>query len=344
MAFINFKTSDYFADRKYSGTGSSQTISTGFQPDVSWSKALSVAYSNRLANSASGFTKSLITNATDAESTNSAVFSGTTSDGITVGSDSGTNASGQTFINRSWKMGTTSGISGGTITPSSYSISTVAKQGVYKYTGNGSAGATVPHGLGAVPSLIIVKKLNATSSWMVYHTSQGATKVGYLNDTAAFGSGTAVWNSVEPTTTLITLGTDGDVNASGSTYIMYVYCNVDGFFKAGTYVGNGNADGTYVHLGFRPGFVFQHGANMASSGWYAMDSANEGYNDENHPVAINYHYGEGTDTPIRFLSQGMQYGVDYPGGSYNLVSEPFVYAAWAEYPSVGSNDTPGLAR
>ena len=344
MAYINFKTSDYFANRKYSGTGSSQTISTGFQPDVSWSKALSHAYSNRISNSASGFTKSLITNATDAEATDANVFSGTTSDGITVGSDAGTNVSGGTFINRSWKMGTTSGISGGTITPSSYSISTVAKQGVYKYAGNGTAGATVPHGLGAVPSLIIVKKLNATSSWMVYHTSQGATKVGYLNDVVGFGNGTAVWNSVEPTTTLITLGTDGDVNASGSTYIMYVYCNVDGFFKAGTYVGNGNVDGTYVHLGFRPSFVFQHGANMSSSGWYSEDSANEGYNDENHNVGINYGNTEDTETPIRFLAQGMQYGVDYAGGSYNLVSEPFVYAAWAEYPSVGSNGTVGVAR
>ena len=107
--------------------------------------------------------------------------------------------------------------------------------------------------------------------------------------------------------TLITLGTDGDVNASGSTYIMYVYCNVEGYFSAGKYMGNGSAtDGTYVHLGFRPSFVFQHGANMASSGWYSMDSANDGYNDENWNVAINYHYGQDTATPIRFLSQGIE--------------------------------------
>jgi len=343
MAYINFKTSEYHKCSAWTGNSAVNTIVNNVDTDQVWIKRTDAGGNNQIFDKVRGVYKYLVSNGTHLENNsytnNLTAFN---SNGFTLGADSSDdiNDSGGRFVSRAWKMGTTSGLSGGTITPSSYSFSTVSKQGIYKYSGNGSAGATIPHGLGAVPSCIIIKKLNATSSWMVYHQAEGPTKVGYLNDTVAFGSGTNVWNSVTPTTSLITLGADGDCNASGSTYIMYVYCNVKGYFRAGTYTGNGNANGGKIFTGFRPSFFFLKGRAI-SSGWFGFTDTDLGYNTANKANGVNYADASGSAN-ANIFSNGFK--IITTNGSYNTSEAKYLYMAWGSQPIVGSDGTVGVAN
>ena len=157
-----------------------------------------------------------------AEGTGTSYSASFDTDGFTVNADSDVNGSGNDIVGWTWKGGTTSGLSGGTITPSSYSFNTTSKFGIYKYTGNGSSGATVPHGLGAIPRLIIVKRLDTTGSWQVLGNGlgqSGATSYGILNSKSGFTSNSDRWNNTNPTTSLFSLGNSTEVNASGGTYV-----------------------------------------------------------------------------------------------------------------------------
>ena len=68
------------------------------------------------------------------------------------------------------------------------------------YTGNGTAGATIGHGLNAAPELILLKSRDTQTTnqaWTVHHfvgTEFPATKNLILNDGLA-----AYWNSHVPT-------------------------------------------------------------------------------------------------------------------------------------------------
>ena len=166
------KSTDYFNPVKYTGDGNAtQAITNTFQTDFSWIKDRGVTAAHTLQDAVRGFdvTKKLSSNSDDAENNASGAtwenYGGVTAVGATsfttsLGSNTPyqTNASGSNYISWNWKMGTTTGLSGGTITPSSYSINTTAGQSIIAWTGTGVAG-TVPHGLGAIPELIIVKNL-----------------------------------------------------------------------------------------------------------------------------------------------------------------------------------------
>ena len=342
MAFSTLKNKDYFAEPTlYTGNGTTGHAITGvgLPANLTWQKKRSSTGYWGVYDTVRGATNYL-SFTVGAEGSNANTLQSWQADGFTVGTDGDMNSSGATMVAYNWKMGTTSGISGGTITPSSYSINTTAKQGVYKYTGNGSAGATVPHGLGAVPSLILVKKY-ASSSWMVYHASEGPTKVGYFNDTVAFGSGTNVWNSVTPTTSLITLGADGDINGSGGTYMMYTYCNVKGYFRAGVYMANGNANGPTVYTGFKPSLIIIKRRD-SSGAWYTWDSKREGYNNTNDEFFINTTAAEGTGNLIDLYGNGFK--ILSSDAALNSSEQKYVYMAWGENPIVGSGGVPGLSR
>ena len=144
------------------------------------------------------------------------------SDGFTLGADSGTgnvNMTGTNYVSYNWKAGTTSGLSGGTITPSSYSINTTCGYGVYTFTGTGSNG-TIAHGLGVTPDLVIVKRTDGTAGWIVQHAGMdAATGVLYLQTTHAEQSEAAMFNSTRPTSTVFSLGTASETNGLSLIHI-----------------------------------------------------------------------------------------------------------------------------
>ena len=177
MAFISFQPSDFFKPLLYTGNGSTQTISgAGFQPDFTWIKGDNSEY-HRSYDSVRGATKEIYPNANLGEGTNANSLTSWNADGFAVGTETGVNTNTDDYSAWNWKAGTTSGLSGGTITPSAYSINTTSKFGCYTYAGTG-ANATLAHGLGAAPSLVMTKSLGDTSPWAVW--CKGLTNTEYL--------------------------------------------------------------------------------------------------------------------------------------------------------------------
>jgi hypothetical protein len=143
---------------------------------------------------------------------------------------------------------------------------------IVTYTGNGTAGATIGHGLGVNPSFVIVKSRSGSGSsyyWTCYHGSLGATKALELNSTTAAFISPGAWNNTEPTSSVFSVASNAVNNGSGSTYVAYCFAPVAGYSSFGSYTGNGSADGPFVYTGFRPRWVMWKNASSAGS-WYSM--------------------------------------------------------------------------
>ena len=171
MAYISYQPSDYFKAHLYTGTGASnaQTFpeTAAMQPDLIWIKNRDAADFNVLTDSIRGVTKYIQSNSTAAEVTNAESLKSFDSDGFTVGTQAEVNTNTEDFVSWNWKAGTTSGIAGSpSITPTSYSFNATSGFSIIEYTGNGTSGATIPHGLGVAPKFILVKNV-AFSSWGV---------------------------------------------------------------------------------------------------------------------------------------------------------------------------------
>jgi hypothetical protein len=147
---------------------------------------------------------------------------------------------------------------------------------VVTYTGNGS-NRTIAHNLGSVPGCIIVKRTDTTADWQVYHRSNANTEYMVLNSTAAKATGTTRWNSTTPTSTEFSLGTDTTVNASGGTYVAYLFAHDAGGFGAsgtdnviscGSYTVSGNT--ASVNLGYEPQYIISKGTG-SGTGWDIFD-------------------------------------------------------------------------
>ena len=343
------KSTDYFNTKLTTGTGSSQAVTgVGFQPDWIWGKRRDSSGNNSLFDSVRGITKGLESNSTGAEFTSTDYYSSFDSDGFTIaaGSSGAGNGSSQTAVQWCWKAGTTSGLSGGTITPSSYSINATSGFGIYKYTGNGYSGATIAHGLGKEPKMIIIKRTDSTPNWQIYHWRMGNTK--FIEFTSgAQQTGTSRWNDTTPTTSVFTLGNDSDVNGNGNTYIAYVFCDVQGYQKCGGYIGNGasgvpNAEGAFVNLGFKPKFIMIKSYSN-SGAWTIWDNKRAGFNPQTYRIEAHANNAEYTGNAVwaDLCSNGFkvrQGDTDTNGDGYY-----YMYLAIGQS-LVGSNNVPGTAR
>jgi hypothetical protein len=287
-----------------------------------------------------GATKHVNSNSTIAEVTDVNSLTAFDSDGFTVGTTYGVNASTKNFVTWNWKAGTTTGIdtTGSTITPDGYSFNQTSGMSIIKYTGNNTSGALVPHGLGAVPGLIIVKELDI-NYWVVFHEAMGATKYLYLNETSAAGTNINKWNDTAPTSVLFSLGNSGEVNASGDDYIAYCFTGIQGYSKFGTYEGNGNANGTFVYTGFRPAFIMTKSIDSTSA-WHIFDEKRLGYNPDNNELEADTYAAQGTSDMIDIVSNGFKCRQSYDPN----VAETYIYVAFAQSPFVNSNGAPTNAR
>lgn len=319
----------YFDVVTYTGTGATQTISgLNFQPDFVWIKSRSAATDNKLTDAVRGATKGLISNSTGAETTDSTGITAFTSSGFTLGSSSVYNNSGATYVAWCWKAnGSGSSNTSGSIT-STVSANTTSGFSVVTYTGTG-ANATVGHGLGVAPSMVIVKQRNTTRSWLVYNSNIGATKYLVLDTTDAAGTYAFFWNNTEPTSSVFSIGTDGAVNTSGGTYVAYCFAPVAGYSAFGSYTGNGSADGPFVFTGFRPAFVLTKRTDSTGD-WQLMDSSRDTYNVANKALFPNYALAESTGYSKDFLSNGFK--IRDSGASLNASGGTYIYMAFASAP------------
>ena len=327
---------NYMAATLYTGTGATLAISNAvnsisFQPDWVWVKGRSGATDHALYDSVRGTTKDLVSNSTAAETTQATGLTAFGSAGFTVGALAKMNTNAATYVGWQWKAGTTSASNtDGSITST---VSVGATQGfsVVTYTGTG-ANATVGHGLGVAPKMIIVKQRSAVQSWPVYHTSIGSANVIYLDLTNASAASTA-WQSTTPTPTVFSIGTSAATNTNAGTYVAYCFSEVAGYSKFGSYTGNGSTDGPFVFCGFRPRYLLvkaSSGTNAATANWIVWDSSRDTYNKMTDYLSPNLSQAEATGPDIDFLSNGFK--LRNSGTGTNESGTTYIYMAVAENP------------
>jgi len=339
----------FFNTILYTGNGSTNAITgVGFQPDWVWCKNRTSAKYHGLYDSVrgTGTSKSLTSNSSEAEGANANFINLTSfdSDGFTLGATSNTNqinTSGENHVAWNWKAGgSASSNTDGSIT-STVSANTTAGFSIVSYTGTGS-NATIGHGLGSAPQVVIVKERSSSDSWHVGHASLGFTKNLYLNATNATNTETAIFNDTAPTSSVFSLGNNTGINASSSTYIVYCFAEKKGYSKFGSYTGNDNADGTFVYTGFAPAWVMIKRTNSVND-WIILDRKRNPRNPSDERLLANSSNAASTaNTMVDFLSNGFKPRSTY--GGINGASDNFIYMTFAESPFVNSNGIPNNAR
>lgn len=340
------KPSDYFEASLWTGNSTSRLIPLNFEPSFVWGKARSVATEHALFDAVRGATSRLKSNSTATPVSNSGVTA-FNSNGFTNGTSDSLNQNGQTFVSWSWKAnGQGSSNTNGSINSTYTSASTTSGFSIVKYTGTGSA-ATVGHGLGVAPTFIIVKGLENTNEWICYHKfmhpSSPANYYIYLNSTGTRGSSSGIWNNTVPTSSVFSVGTSGNTNTNNQAFIAYCFADVKGYSKMGSYTGNGNADGPFIHTGFKPAWVLVRRYNAGGS-WRLYDNKRIGYNRNNYYLTPNTAGGEGTGSTLAMdmFANGFKWvGTDI---DLNTNGGQYIYMAFAEAPFVGSNNVPATAR
>ena len=343
------KSTDHFNTKLYTGNGGTQSITgVGFQPDWTWIKKRNGTADHRLVDAVRGVTKDIYSNLNAVEGTNTNGLTAFGSDGFTVGSDGGYNGSSDTYASWNWKAGTTgSGTTagGGTGKAYSYSVNTTAGFSIVKWIGNGSAGHAIPHHLGAVPGMIILKTLDQVGDPLVYqhkNTSAPETEFLRLKSTNATQDEAAIWNDTAPTSTYFYTGTEATVNGNNNNFIAYCFAEKKGYSKFGSYTGNGSASsGTFIYTGFKPAFVMIKRTDGTGS-WEMYDAKREGFNPQVHGLTANTSNAEdNTDDLLDLLSNGFK--LYHDGGGLNASGGSYIYMAFGQS-IVGTNNIAATAR
>jgi len=345
MAYTTInKSGDYFNTKLYTGTGATQSITgVGFQPDWTWIKRRSTSQDHNLYDAIRGATKALESNSTSVEQTKADDLTAFASDGFTLGSGVKTNANNETHASWNWKAnGAGSANTDGSIS-STVSANTTSGFSIVSYTGNGTNNATVGHGLGVTPTLLIGKCLGTTANWQVVGNFGSLTEGKYLilNETSAIGTSSNV--SFDASATTVKFQGGQGINISGQPHIAYCFAEKKGFSKFGSYTGNGNADGTFVYTGFKPAFVI-HKRTDATSNWTMHDSTRSLFNTADERLYSNLSNAEdsGGNYGDDILSNGFK--IRTTSSSWNASGGTYIYMAFAEAPLVGTNNVPCTAR
>jgi hypothetical protein len=318
----------------YTGTGAIRSVTgVGFQPDFVWGKARNTAYSSNLYDSVRGATKYIYSNATTTEVTEADSLTSFDSDGFSTGANAGAgiNYSGVTYVAWNWKANGTGATNEDGSTTSTVSANTTAGFSVVTYTGTGS-NATVGHGLGVAPKVLIGKNRTYGVNWRVYHESLGATKYLNLNLANAAATSSLPWNNTAPTSSVFSIGTSDNINRNTDSIVMYCFAEVEGYSKFGSYTGNGNANGTCIYTGFKPKMVIIK-TTSASFDWVILDTERNPYNlvhDVLYPSLANAEADATTYASFDAVANGFKLRNAHQYTNYNGYN--YIYMAFAENP------------
>jgi hypothetical protein len=312
---------NFMAATTYTGNAAARSLSNAvnsvsFQPDLVWIKSRTPGATNHaLFDSSRGVTKYLSSNTTTAETTLAQSLTAFNSNGFSLGTDTTlVNASANSYVAWQWKESIAAGLD------------------IVTYTGNG-ANRTIAHNLGVAPAMVIVKRYDApnTGNWQVRHTSIAAANSIQLNATSNAAAAATVWNSTAPTSSVFSVGTSTDVNATGGTYVAYCFAETAGFSKFGSYTGNGSNDGPFVFCGFRPRFIMIKVTN-GSNDWRMFDTSRSGLNAAKNSLLANLADTEDTVfNATDILSNGFKLRTG--DNSTNISGGTFIFMAFAEVPS-----------
>ena len=352
-------SSAYFKVQLYTGNGSANhaitfdDTDTNMQPDLVWIKNRSQNDGHCIFDAARGATKLLDASVADGETTDADTLDSFASDGFQVDADVKVNTNTETYVAWCWKGGTTSGIdtTNTTITPDAYSFNATSGVSIIKYDGNGTSGAKVAHGLGAIPEVVIIKTAGSSNSWAVYHhknTSAPETDYLFLDTSGATADDAGYWNDTTPTQYNVVLGGTGNTNGTGgdNPIVGYCFASKQGFSKFGTYKGDGNAAnlGPFIYTGFKPALVITKPSSEADA-WSLWDNKRPGYNDLLHQLFCHANSAESAgaaNKSITFCSNGFKItGSD--AGELNKDGDTYIYLAFAEAPFVNSEGVPATS-
>jgi hypothetical protein len=259
---------DVFSTYLYNGNGATQTITNEIdlstEGGLVWGKRRNSTGNHFLTDTVRGSNKLLISDSTTSEITSSVTVTGFNTNGFGIGAGDAVdcNNSGGTYVSWTFRE-----------QPKFFDVVT--------YTGTGS-NRTVAHALGSVPGCIMVKRTNNTGDWQVYHranTANPETDYLVLNSTAATADSDTRWNDTAPTSAVFSLGTEATVNASGGTYVAYIFAHDAGGFgltgtnnviSCGSFTTDGSGIAT-VSLGYEPQWVMTKNSS-GTSAWRMFDT------------------------------------------------------------------------
>ena len=349
----------HFDSILYTGNGatSSRAI-TGleFAPDFVWLKNRDETYHHQWHDTVRGVSGGVLySNQTSGQDSTYSLAS-FDSNGFSISKDAnqaGQNKNGNDFVAWCWKAGGAAvSNTDGSIT-TSISANQEAGFSIISWTGNGTAGATIGHGLGAAPQVAIVKRLGASEDWHIniglILAKIGSGKDGHYVkfDTGSEGTQNGPFNSTNPSSTVITLGSDAATNDDGGGMICYAWTSIPGFSKFGNYRANGNGHGPYVSLGFRPAWVLIKNVSLGQP-WVLIDNKRETYNEAYTSLGPNTNNGDYESTGnngIDFLADGFKIKGHGSGDNNYSSSYPnHIYMAFAEAPSITPFDSFPNAR
>ena len=309
----------------YSGNNTAKTVSVGFAPDLVWIKnrnnSSNSTHANTLFDSVRTSGYRLVSNTTAAENDYSSHMSGFTSGGFNLTTSGALNDGGGsgTYVAWNWKAGGAAVSNTDGTRTSQVSANVDAGFSILTLDKPNTNTDTYGHGLSEAPELIILKRTASADDWYVYSKELGNTVRISLNSSAAKATGTGVWGSTTPTSSVFTLQ-----NQLGGAHVAYAFHSVDGYSKMGSYTGTG-ATGNTIVTGFRPAFVMIKSTGVES--WYMMDNKrlNGVYSDQ---LYANLSNAEGTGQHVDFTSNGFQ--LDTTDGGVNNGSASYIFMAFAE--------------
>ena len=332
--------SDHFNTVLYTGNGTSQSITgVGFQPSLLWLKGRSSGtLPHYLQDEIRGANNTLTSNSTAAEFTSWTGHS-FDSDGFTVDASysTETNSNGNTYVAWNWKAGGTGVANTDGSISSTVSANTTAGFSIVTYSGNGTAGATIGHGLSSAPEIIITKNRDYAYNWWTYVSELGAGNSVLLNTTSASYADTTLWNNTAPTASVFSVGTALETNRSGSDILAYCFHSVEGYSKVGSFTGNGSTNGTFVYTGFKPAFILWK-RSSSTSNWLIWDNTRSPYNvvdDVLFPDISNAESSSAVSYGIDMLSNGFK--LRNSNATVNGSGSTYIYMAFAENPFKYSN-------
>jgi hypothetical protein len=323
----------------YTANNSTNAITgVGFRPDFVWTKSRSNPYNHDLYDAVRGTGRRVQSNRDRVELTSpSNTIESFDSDGFTVGASDNGNYTGNS-VSWNWRAGTSvSGTTTGSGTGKSYTGSVNADAGfsIISYEGNGTNGHKIYHHLNEAPEMVIIKNRGSVTNFGVYHYKLADTQGIKLNETD--GATTENWyQNTDPTSTIVELRGAGTVNENTKGHIAYCFHSVNGYSKVGSYVGNGDTDGTFIYTGFRPAYVMVKPASRTGR-WRIKDAARDVYNVMDKRLSAESLDPEfiGYQEYIDFLSNGFK--ARALEGQWNGNGELNIYIAFAEIPFKYSN-------
>jgi len=349
----------HFDVLKWSADGNGTTgdrVVTGLNmtdaPDIIWSKTRDYAYHNNIFDSVRGFGQN------NAVVTDQVFGAGGASGGRIKSANTSSitweaggaalaywyNQTGYNYVSWLWNAGSSNVTNtDGTITTTVRANQT-AGISIITYTGNGTAGATIGHGLGRTPKLVIIKSTSGAGdrSWLVFNpeTTQSSGSV-FSSTVINIGDKSGGVLSLNLQAAEGAYGMDGQTNTNGATYVAYCFAEIPGFSRIGSYIGNGSADGTFVYCGFKPAFVLTKNASTGGTGydWVLIDNERSPLNLADEKLYPNLANVENTNSDSS--DSGTSSGIDLVANGFkrrtsnarvNASGNKYLFIAFAEHP------------